>query len=221
MNQNIFRNAIRDVKKSSNNNFHTASKLDKKNVGNEFTEEIDFEAESLNLGEDLNLTEEKLNKNIKVTKLRSSMMDESIISYPSIFDRKLEIKKNYEYSNSNLINFSNSNREIFLPKKNKNLIIRNSQNQEININYNHKKKIIELNRNNKRKEIDIILNKKIYDHLNKIEEGQNWRHDKFNELIPLKFSIFIRSLPMNITENQLREVFSKFGQILSLYVKKI
>lgn len=218
MNQNIFRNAIRDVKKSTNNNFHTALKLDKKNICKEFTEEIDFEAESFNLGEELNSTEEKLNKNIKVTKLRSSMIDESIHSYPSIFDRKLEIKKNYEYSNSNLININNSNREIFLPKKNKNLVIRNSLNQEIVINDNQKKKIIEINRNNERKEIDIILNKKNDDDYNKIEEGQNWRHDKFNELIPLKFSIFIRSLPMNITENQLREIFSKFGPILSIYV---
>jgi len=91
MNQNIFRNAIRDVKKTTQNNFRPKLKLDKRNVGKEFTEEIDFDKESLNLGEDMNILEEKFNDNFRVTKLRSSLINNSKNSYPFSFNRKIII----------------------------------------------------------------------------------------------------------------------------------
>jgi hypothetical protein len=221
MNQNIFKSAIRDVRNSTYNNndkFRSTMKLDKKNVGKEFTEEIDFEQESLNLGED-NVAEEILNDNVKVTKLRSSIVANAKNPYPISFDRKIEIRKNNENINSILSNSNIANKEIVIPKKNKNLVIKNIHNQEIiiygdcaNTNYikgNSNKNKNENSHNN------MILN--IIDNNN--ENSKHWKHDKFNESVLLKYSIFIRNLPMNITDNKLRDIFSLCGPIISLYVR--
>lgn len=222
MNQNIFKSAIRDVRNSTNNynnnnNFRSAMKLDKKNVGKEFTEEIDFDQESLNLGED-NFPEENLNQHTKVTKLRSSMIVNSTNSYPASFDRKIEIKKNNENVNFLLrgnIETSKAHKEIFIPKKNKHLVIRNKDNQEIVIhgdcNSSNKKEIKIEKKNFATSDMNSNFN-------NKNENSKLWKHDKFNERVLMKYSIFIRNLPMNITESKIRDIFSSSGPIISVYV---
>jgi len=220
MNQNIFKSAIRDVRNSKynyNNNFRSTMKLDKKNVGKEFTEEIDFEQESLNLGED-NVAEEILNDNVKVTKLRSSIVADAKNPYPISFDKKIEIRKNNENINS-ILSSNTANKEIVVPKKNKNLVIKNIHNQEIIIFgdcANTKNIKGNLNKNkNENLHNNIILNS--IDNYN--ENSNHWKHDKFNETVHLKYSIFIRNLPMNINENKLRDIFSMCGPIISLYVR--
>ena len=66
MNKNIFNSAIRDVRNSTKNKSSKLNLLNKK-IGKEFTEEIDFEKESIkNLGEDRTCqeeTNEKFNMN--------------------------------------------------------------------------------------------------------------------------------------------------------------
>jgi len=258
MNQNIFKNAIRDVKNSissnnsnnsnnNRNNFGSKMKLDKKNVGCEFTEEIDFDQESLNLGED-NVAEEKLNDNVKVTKLRSSIIANAKNPYPASFDRKIEIRKNNENINFDLGNENsfnaysaikaNTNREFYFPKKNKHLVIRNKDNQEILIHGDYNSNNIQANFiKNKKEEIndnnnnDNIFNADKYscDKNNfsmsssnnnnfKNKNSKQWKHDKFNETVLLNYSVFIRNLPMNITESKLRDIFSFCGPIISIYV---
>lgn len=190
MNKNIFNNAIRDVKRSSNA-YRSALKLDKKNVGKEFTEEIDFEKESLNLGEDLIISEENLNDKIKVTRLRSSIMTYPSIPYPSSSWEKKEnslIIKKYENNFTN--NHLDKDNKISFPKRNSNIVVRNKNNQEIPLN-----------------NIDLS------------NTSTNWKHDKYYETPLLRYSVFIRNLPSHLKENKLREIFSLCGPILSLYVK--
>jgi len=238
MNQNIFRNAIRDVKKTTNNNFRSTLKLDKKNIGREFTEEIDFERESLNLGEDINSSEENFNDYFKVTKLRSSFITSSKNSYPSSFDRAIDTIKNknpifvnnnfnnFKFNFNNNINVNNINhnkdyKEILIPKRNNNLIIKNSHNQEILIRRDHYPNNVHIIKNS-RKEFNGSNDNLSNNHFHQEKfDDDKWRHDKFNESILLKYSIFIRNLPMNITETKLREIFSNCGPILSLYVNNI
>lgn len=252
MNQNIFKNAIKDVRNSTHNNnnnlnnhsnFRSTLKLDIKNVGKEFTDEIDFDQESLNLGED-NTSLEKLNDNVKVTKLRSTIIANSKNPYPVSFDRKIEIRKNNEnlhFNLNNSINFNSfnsaeTNKVFSFPKKNKNLVIRNKDNQEfvihgdcntrrniqVEINKNKNKKIEEFNFNANAK--TIINDSKDKNNLSVFksnfndENSKQWKHDKFNETVLLKYSVFIRNLPMNITESKLRDIFSASGPIMSLYV---
>ena len=84
MNKNLFDNAIREVKKFSNcNNTKKINFLNKNSIGREFTEEIDFEKESMNLGEDL-ICQEDTKEKFKMNKLRSSLIDISKEPYTKL-----------------------------------------------------------------------------------------------------------------------------------------
>lgn len=200
MSKNLFTNAIRDVKKSARYNTKN-----KKTIGKEFMEEIDFEKESMNLGEDLEVPPEDTNEKFKMNKLRSSLIDISKAKEPysrndsKVQYRRLITKKEDRIPNNQFaINIEkNSGNEINIPKRNKEISIKNSFDEEL-FTFNSS-----------------LKNKRIF----ACCYSKDKKAEKKNENINLVYSIFIRNLPMNPNEIFLRELFSRFGKILSFHVK--
>ena len=165
-------------------------------------DEIDFEKESFNLGEDLKYLEET-NVKFKMNKLRSSLMDNTKEPYSKMDTNEnyRKIKRNkYELDSKNLIN-SNFDKNSSIENNDRIIIFnntkKNSSNRDIiNINFSTKN-------NNRIFGCCYIKNNKT---------------EKTNENVKLEYSVFVRNLPFNPNELFIRELFSNCGKIISFYV---
>jgi hypothetical protein len=204
MSKNLFGNAIRELKNSNRyNNKKKTNIINKNSIGKEFTDEIDFEKESLNLGQDL-ICHEETNGKFKMNKLRSSIIDVSKEpyskmdkneNYRTIKIKKEEIISNNKFKSNFDLSFSSNNNT----KKNINNQFEKSSNREIiTLNCSN-------NNNNNNKIFGCCYIK-------------NNQSEKSNENSKLEYSVFVRNLPLNPNEMFIRELFSNCGKIISLYV---
>jgi hypothetical protein len=197
MNKNLFNFAINDIKKSKRLNLNNdISNI--KTLGKEFMDEIDFEKESLNLGNDLEIPEET-NQKFKMNKIRNSLNELSREPYSNSkngnirYYRKLKINKNDVFFN-----------HIKIEKPLKNILI-TKYNKKSDDKHSSKKEIISVKSSNSDNSFGFCCVKKFDNYV----KPQN---------ISLNYSVFIRNLPATINEFFVRELFNNCGKIISFHV---
>ena len=56
--------------------------------------------------------------------------------------------------------------------------------------------------------------------LNK-SDNFTWKHDLFNDIPKINYKVFIRNLSLSVTQEKLRDIFSEYGIISGINVKKL